>query len=91
MDNYHKYLYIKKGDKNVYEIVDELMRKNKSPLIAIKRLKEIFPALSLMEAKGIVIIRTSEHKSLYDYQGSLFSDLEEFDRLMNEEKENRNE
>jgi len=37
-----------------------------------------------MEAKEIVIIRTSEHKSLYDYQGSLLPDLEKF---LNEEND----
>jgi len=83
MDNTNKYFYIKHEDKNVYEIVDEIMEKYKSPLFAVKKIREILPDLSLMEAKEIVIIRTTEHKSLYDYQGSLLKDLEELDALMN--------
>lgn len=77
MDHKNKYLHIKLGDKNVYEMMDEIMVQYKSPLIAIKKMREIFPFLSLMEAKEIVVIRTSNHKSLYDYQGSLLPDLEE--------------
>jgi|GEM_PF-1315874 hypothetical protein len=90
MDNTIKYLHLKYGGKNAYEIVDEIMEKYKSPLFTIKKIREIFPDLGLAEAKEIVIIRTSEHKSLDDYQESLFVDLEELDRLMNEENENKN-
>lgn len=90
MNNTIKYLYLKHEDRNVYEIVDEIMEKYKSPLYTIKKIREIFPDLSLMESKEIVIIATSEHKSLYDYQGSLFPDLEELDRLMNEDEINKN-
>lgn len=82
MDNTNKYLYLKYDGENVYEIVHKIMTKYKNPLFAIKKIREIFPNLSLMEAKEIVIIATSEHKSLYDYQGSLLPDLEEF---LNEE------
>ncbi|WP_262713560.1 hypothetical protein [Chryseobacterium sp. SN22] len=39
-----------------------------------------------MESKEIVIIATTEHKSLYDYQGSLFPALEEFGRIPEEEE-----
>lgn len=67
MDNTNKYLHIKHEDKNVYEIVDELMGKYKSPLVTIQKIREIVPQLSLIEAKEVVIIKTSEHKSLYDY------------------------
>ncbi|MFC3160837.1 hypothetical protein SAMN05443633_105183 [Chryseobacterium arachidis] len=87
MDNTNKYLHIKHEGKNVYEIVDELMGKYKSPLVTIQKIREIFPQLSLIEAKEVVIIKTSEHKSLYDYQGSLFPDLQ---RFLNEENDNNN-
>lgn len=85
MDNTNKYLYIKLGDKNAYEMVDEIMAQYKSPLIAIKKIREKFPFLSLMEAKEIVVINISNHKSLYDYQGSLFPGLEEVIRIIDEE------
>lgn len=87
MDNTKKYLFIQHEGKNVYEIVDEMMLKYKSPLFAVKKLREILPVLSLMESKEIVAIRTSEHKSLEDYQKSLFDYLEELDK----EKGNENE
>lgn len=90
MDNTKKYLFIKYEGKNVYEIVDEMMVKYKSPLFAVKKLREILPALSLMEAKEIVTIRMSEHKSLEDYQKSLFDCLEELHKDMNKEKGNEN-
>lgn len=77
MDHTNKYLHIKLSDKNVYEMVDEIMAQYKSPLITVKKIRKKFPFLSLMEAKEIVVIRTSNHKSLYDYQGSLLPDLEE--------------
>lgn len=51
MDHTNKYLHIKLGDKNVYEMVDEIMVQYKSPLIAIKKIREKFAFLSLMEAK----------------------------------------
>lgn len=89
MDNTYKYLHIKDQGKSVYKIVDEIMAEYNSPLFAVKRIREIFPFLSLMEAKEIIAISTSEYKSLDDYQGSLLPDLEELDRIINEENENK--
>lgn len=76
MDNTDKYLHLKHNHQNIYEIVDEIMTKYKSPLMTKKKIKEIFPHLSLIQAKEVVIIGTSKYKSLYDYQKSLFADLE---------------
>ena len=59
-------------------------------MFAIKKIQEIFPQLSLTDAKEIVIISTTKHKSLYDYQESLFPDLEELDKLMDDENKNIN-
>ena len=87
MDNSNKYLQFNHKGKDAYEIVDEVMTQYKNPLFAIKKIREIFPNLSLIEAKEIVIIRTTNYKSLYDYQGSFLPDLEELDRLFPEEKE----
>ncbi|NIF07129.1 hypothetical protein F3J23_16975 [Chryseobacterium sp. Tr-659] len=79
MDNTAKYLHFKYDNKNPFEIVQEMISKGKLPLYAIKDIKEKFPAFSLMEAKEVVAIATSEYKSLYDYQGDLFKQLEKFD------------
>ncbi|MDR6465696.1 hypothetical protein [Chryseobacterium sediminis] len=79
MDNTAKYLYYKYDNKNPFEIVQEVISKGKSPLYAVKEIKEKFPVFSLMEAKEVVVIATSEHKSLYDYQGDLFKQLEKLD------------
>ncbi len=76
MDNSNKYFHFSHEGKNVYEIVDEIISNYKSPLFAIKKIREIFPTFSLIEAKEIVIVSTSVHKGLYDYQGSLLPDLE---------------
>lgn len=90
MDNTDKYFYLKYEGKNVYEILKEIIFNGNMPLHGVWKIREIFPELSLMEAKEIIVIATSEHKSLYDYQGSLLPDLEELDRLMNEEEINKN-
>lgn len=90
MDNSAKYLYLKHDGKNPYEIVNEIISNGKMPLYGVKKIRELFPLLTLAEAKEIVVIATSEHTSLYDYQGSLFPDLEELDKLMNEAQENNN-
>lgn len=83
MDNTAKYLHFKFDNKNPFEIAQEIISKGKSPLYAVKVIKEKFPAFSLMEAKEVVVIATSEHKSLYDYQGELFTQLEKLDEEMN--------
>ncbi|MFP3593160.1 hypothetical protein [Chryseobacterium sp. SIMBA_038] len=82
-----KYLYLKHEGKNAFEIVNEIISSGKMQLFAVKKIREIFPLLSLIEAKEIVVISTSGYKSLYDYQGSLLPDLEKLDKLMNEENE----
>lgn len=56
-----------------------MISKGRSLWYAVKDIKEKFPVFSLMEAKEVVIIATSEHKSLYDYQGELFMQLEKLD------------
>jgi len=90
MDYTKKYIYLKHQGKDIYKIIEEMMTRYKSPLFAIRKIREIFPQLSLMEAKEVVIIATTEHKSLSDYQKSLFPDLEELGKLLNEEDENEN-
>lgn len=52
----------------------------------MKRIREIFPHLSLMESKEMVMIATTQYKSLHDYQGNLFPDLEESGRILDEEE-----
>lgn len=82
MDNTAKYLHFRYDNKDPFEIVQEIISKGKLPLHAIKEIKEKFPAFSLMDAKEVVIIATSEHKSLYDYQGSLLIELEKLSEEM---------
>ncbi len=86
MDNTNKYLHLKLNGRNVIEIAEKIAASAITPLYAIKKIRAIFPHLSLIEAKEIVIIATTEYKSLYDYQGSLFPDLEEFGRILDEEE-----
>ena len=86
MDNTIKYLHLKHNGRNAVEIAEEISSLGITPLYALKRIREIFPHLSLMEAKEIVIMATTEHKSLYDYQGSMFPDLEELGRILDEEE-----
>lgn len=85
-NNTVKYLHLKRDGKSAFEIAEEITAAAITPLYAIKKIREIFPHLSLMESKEIVIIDTTEYKSLYDYQGSLFPNLEEFGRILDEEE-----
>lgn len=85
MDHSPKYLYLKHEGRNAYDIVKDVISDGKMPLYGVKKIRELFPFLTLTEAKEIVVIATSEHKSLYDYQGSLFSHLEELHDLIDKE------
>lgn len=88
MDHTNKYLYLKHEGKNAYEIVLEMTGDGKSPLYGIKKIREIFPFLSLAEAKEVFVIATSGYKSLHNYQGSLPKDLEKSDISKGEASEN---
>ncbi|GEN76988.1 hypothetical protein [Chryseobacterium hagamense] len=85
MDKTVKYLHLKHDDKNAFQIVREMTDSLKTPLYAIRKIKELFPHLSLTEAKEIVIMTVTKYKNLYDYQDSLLPDLEEFSRILNED------
>ncbi|AZB01514.1 hypothetical protein EG359_18710 [Chryseobacterium joostei] len=82
MDNTAKYLHFRYDNKDPFEIVQEIISKGRLPLFAIKEIMEKFPAFSLIDAKEVVIIATSEYKSLYDYQGNLFTELEKLSEVM---------
>ncbi|WP_370901032.1 hypothetical protein [Chryseobacterium gossypii] len=79
MENINKYRHLKYENKEAFEIVNEIMLEGKMPLIAVKKIKEIFPFLSLEEAKEIVVSATSEYKSLYDCRENLFGELDDLD------------
>ncbi|MDR2238667.1 MAG: hypothetical protein LBE92_21320 [Chryseobacterium sp.] len=79
MDQTKKYLYLKYKGKNAYEWVLETTGNGKMPLHGVTKIREIFPFLSLAEAKEIVVIATSQYKSLHDYQEDVFKGLEEND------------
>lgn len=51
MDNTNKYIYLIKDGKNPYDIVGEVMDNYNSPLFAIKKIREIFPNISVVDAK----------------------------------------
>lgn len=70
MKSSEKYLNIKKDGKNVFEIFNELKKQNNS-MSAMVSLREIFPELTLIEAKEIVVLSETAFKSLNDYQSDL--------------------
>lgn len=86
MDNTIKYLHLERDGKSAFEIAEEITAAAITPLYAIKKIREIFPHLSIAEAEELLIIATTEYKSLYDYQESLLPDLEEFGRILDEEE-----
>ncbi|WP_294224273.1 hypothetical protein [uncultured Chryseobacterium sp.] len=85
MDNTIKYLHLNHNGRNVFEIAREI-EVLRTPLYAMMKIRELFPHLSIAEAKELVIIATTGYKSLDDYQGSLLPDLEEFGRILYEEE-----
>lgn len=74
MDAKEKYLAIKKNDKNVFEIWNELKKKNNS-IDSMVKLREIFPELTLIEAKEILIVSETNHNSLEEYQKDFFNQI----------------
>lgn len=84
MDNTSKYLRFKYDHKNPFEIVQEILSQGNPPLFAVTDIREKFPAFSLMEAKEVVAIATSEYKSLHDYQGELLIQFEKLDEEIEE-------
>ncbi|WP_294250662.1 hypothetical protein [uncultured Chryseobacterium sp.] len=84
MDNTIKYLHLNHNGRNAFEIAREI-EVLRTPVYAMMKIRELFPHLSIAEAKELVMIATTQYKSLHDYQGSLFPDLEEFGRILDEE------
>ena len=74
MDAKEKYLAIKKNDKNVFEILNELKKENNS-IDSMVKLREIFPELTLIEAKEILIVSETNHNSLEEYQKDFFDQI----------------
>lgn len=79
MDQTKKYLHLEYNGKNALEIAKKIAVEDHLPLYAVKKIREIFRHLSLLEAKEIMVIATSEYKSLYDYQESIFPELEDLE------------
>lgn len=76
MDAKEKYLRLEKDGKNVFTIFNELAEKN-SPMTSIAKLRELFPELTLIEAKEILILSETDYKDLNDYQKDLFNNLKD--------------
>ncbi|MEL1242856.1 hypothetical protein AAEO56_01170 [Flavobacterium sp. DGU11] len=70
----HKDQYLKpeNAGKDVFTIFKELSENN-SPINAIIKLRELFPELTLNEAKEIMVIAQTGYKDLNDYQQSLLN------------------
>ncbi|MDR6968505.1 hypothetical protein J2X31_002528 [Flavobacterium arsenatis] len=75
MDAKEKYLKIKKGNKNVFDILNELKKENNS-IDSMVKLREVFPELTLIEAKEILIISETSFNSLAEYQQDFFNNFE---------------
>ncbi|MBW8523332.1 hypothetical protein K0U91_11175 [Chryseobacterium chendengshani] len=77
MDNSFKYKLLKLQDKNIFDLVKDFEKKGETPLKIILSIRKLFPKLSLVEAKEIMIIGTTKYKSLHDFQDDLFNFPEE--------------
>lgn len=60
--------------KSSLEVFKNLRSKN-NLINSLVKLREIFPTLSLEEAKEIMIVSETDSKSLEDYQAKVFNDL----------------
>ena len=74
MDTREKYLNLEKDGKIVLTIFNELAEKN-SPMNSMIILRELFPELTLMEAKEILVLAETDYNDLDDYQKDLFNQL----------------
>ncbi|UKB82437.1 hypothetical protein LF887_15640 [Chryseobacterium sp. MEBOG06] len=74
MDTKEKYIKLKKDGKNVLTIFNELIENN-SPMNSVVKLRELFPELTLIEAKEILILSETNYKDLDDYQKDLLNQL----------------
>jgi len=74
MDTREKYLKLEKDGKNVLTIFNELAEKN-SPMNSMIILRELFPELTLMEAKEVLVLAETDYNDLDDYQKDLFNQL----------------
>ncbi|AWM13597.1 hypothetical protein DI487_06790 [Flavobacterium sediminis] len=81
MDAKEKYLKIKIGNKNVFDILNELKKESNS-IDSIVKLREVFPELTLIEAKEILIISETSFNSLDEYQQNF---LNHFEKLSDED------
>jgi hypothetical protein len=60
MDNSFKYKLLKLQDKNVFDLVKDFEKKGETPLKIILSIRKLFPKLSLLEAKEIIIIEDTK-------------------------------
>ncbi|GAA4334236.1 hypothetical protein [Flaviaesturariibacter amylovorans] len=71
----HLFLRDRNG-RAVKDVAKELAQTN-GPLEVIYLLRQHFPELSLIEAKELMIIATTEFGSLEEYQANLFGSLDD--------------
>lgn len=67
-----------KHGRSAKDISKELAR-TLSPIETIKELRNHFPELTLAQAKEVLIVTTTEYKSLEDYQADLLKVIEKYD------------
>jgi hypothetical protein len=70
MSTKEKYIYLEKDGKNIFSIYTELKKKN-DPLKAMVLMREMFPELSLIEAKEVIVLSETDYNSLSDYQKNI--------------------
>jgi len=76
MKNKKFFKNIKKNGKTVLEYYLSFKEKNNS-LDSMKKTRDEFPQLMLIEAKEVMIICDTEYDSLDSYQESLLDDIEQ--------------
>jgi hypothetical protein len=65
-----KYLSLEKVGENIFSIYTELKKTN-DPLKAMVLMREMFPELSLIQAKEIMVLSETDYTSLRDYQKNI--------------------
>lgn len=74
MNKKEEYLSLIKDGKNVFEFLEEFKKENNS-IDSMVKLREIFPQLTLLQAKEILIINDGVYESLDNYQADVLKKI----------------
>lgn len=74
MSRREKYISFQKDGKSIFAVYAELAKAN-TPMHAMVQLRGLFPELSLIEAKEIMVLSETDYESLEKYQEKTIGEI----------------